>query len=333
MRVALLQAREYFRAAELCSVYTSPNHLYYGLTSLASTILLLRGDGTSSFDYLRKDNANRSHGLRFSTGVGTLSKARGLNLLSNSHVDVLSTGHFRNWYSVLPDREPAIGRVTRTTGTTTLVSNEIVGWERVEPFSILNSAHFKLIDLIRRLPDLSNALSRAGLQTRNTRITHDQTVPIQGATSHCWRLHGASSAADLEHILDEFKFSASVAGHVDVQKTPAQTAVLVTFAPTTDVSGAFSWPSSRERLDNEFVAFAEALNTHEFTDFYLIAFGLSMLARYFPDLWVATIDAHGIASKIVEAFVDIALQKTPLLTLRLLSSPGLTISMHKPSWY
>lgn len=45
-RVALLQAREYFEAAKASSLYTQPNHLYYGSVALSTACMLIRGDGT-----------------------------------------------------------------------------------------------------------------------------------------------------------------------------------------------------------------------------------------------------------------------------------------------
>jgi len=63
MRAALIQAEQYFQAADAANLITSPNPLYYGAYSLSSAIMLLLGDGTMSLDYLRKNTKNASHGL------------------------------------------------------------------------------------------------------------------------------------------------------------------------------------------------------------------------------------------------------------------------------
>ena len=54
-RVCVLQAKEYMEAARASSIFTSPNHTYYSIASLASLLMLILGDGTKSLDYLRKD--------------------------------------------------------------------------------------------------------------------------------------------------------------------------------------------------------------------------------------------------------------------------------------
>src|SRR5205814_5857594 len=46
MRMCILQAEEYFRSSNIVTVYTRPTLIYYGLTSLAPAVMLLRRDGS-----------------------------------------------------------------------------------------------------------------------------------------------------------------------------------------------------------------------------------------------------------------------------------------------
>lgn len=68
VRVCALQAKEYFDAARSSSLFTSPNHAYYGAVSLASLCMLLLGDGRNSLDFLRSDKRNNHHGLDLKIG-------------------------------------------------------------------------------------------------------------------------------------------------------------------------------------------------------------------------------------------------------------------------
>lgn len=225
MRVALLQAREYFKAAELCSTYTSPNHLYYGMTSLASTILLLRGDGRCSFDFLRQDAKNRSHGLRFTTGVA--NKTSGSELLEESRVEVLTSGHFRNWYEVLPEKEPAVALVTREREDGTIATGiESVGEDGLSKFPALIGRSLRLLDCLCRLPDLRDDLFRAGFKTPGSRINHHIRYSKETRID-TWTLHGARTEEELDKILDEFYFSASAAGFVEVKRASGSTSAIV----------------------------------------------------------------------------------------------------------
>src|SRR4029077_18676377 len=64
IRYCILQGKEYFTAARHVGIATRPNLLYYGLSALAQAIILLRGGGTYSFDYIRsKGQIKGHHGL------------------------------------------------------------------------------------------------------------------------------------------------------------------------------------------------------------------------------------------------------------------------------
>lgn len=62
------QAEEYFRAGESVSLATRPTLLYYGGIALTRALVLLRLDGTHSFDALRQADRHNHHGLEFDRG-------------------------------------------------------------------------------------------------------------------------------------------------------------------------------------------------------------------------------------------------------------------------
>lgn len=61
IRYCLVQAREYFAAANSVTTATKPNLLYYGTMSLALAEILFKQSGASSLDKARDEN--RHHGL------------------------------------------------------------------------------------------------------------------------------------------------------------------------------------------------------------------------------------------------------------------------------
>lgn len=71
IRYCVIQAREYFSAAEAVSIATKPNLLYYGIMSLALCEILFKQDGRSSLDKAREQN--RHHGLTM-TAAATREK-------------------------------------------------------------------------------------------------------------------------------------------------------------------------------------------------------------------------------------------------------------------
>ena len=66
LRYCMIQAREYFAAANSVSTATKPNLLYYGAMSLALAEILFKQSGQSSLDKARDDN--RHDGLSMTAG-------------------------------------------------------------------------------------------------------------------------------------------------------------------------------------------------------------------------------------------------------------------------
>ena len=63
------QAEEYFHASSKVGLPTRPTLLYYGAVSLSRALILLRQDGTHSFDALRKSGKHSHHGLDLRRGL------------------------------------------------------------------------------------------------------------------------------------------------------------------------------------------------------------------------------------------------------------------------
>jgi hypothetical protein len=95
----------------------------------------------------------------------------------------------------------------------------------------------------------------------------------------------------------------------------------------------FSYPDSRETLDNKTIYFQEVFSTPEILDSFQISYGLSMLSRYFPDVWVAFLESHCKGAKLVERLSSILTTKIPILMLNQMSGRQYTISTHRPFWH
>jgi len=75
------QAEEYFHASSQVKLPTRPLLLYYGASSLAWALILLRKDGKYSFDKLREERKHKHHGLDL---VGEFRSRDGLEDFLNS---------------------------------------------------------------------------------------------------------------------------------------------------------------------------------------------------------------------------------------------------------
>lgn len=335
LRAAILQAKEYFDAAESSSLITSPNHLYYGMISLCSSIMLLLGTGDKALDKLRQNKTNNHHGLDFSTSVNAANCQVGLNILTDSYTTVRSNGFFLQWYSTLPTQSPVYGVVKRNDGNGTLISRERVGLDQHQNSQEIIGYKSSILELLKYLPDLNSSLNSYGVAVPSSRS--DFSITVSKATDQNdapqlleWRIHGANSSEDLQSILNQFVVSGEDRDKMVTHISNHRRACIVTLNnPKTTTT----FPCYRETINNEVIMYGnKQLNRHEIVDAYLSAYGLSMLSRYFPDIWVSCLESHCKAAKLIERLLSVLIQKAPLMTLAAMHSDDFVISTHRPQW-
>lgn len=331
-RVCILQAKEYFDAARDSTLFTSSNHLYYGLVSLSSALMLLLGDGRNSLDFRRRDPANGHHGLKFTTGCNATASTRGLTILEQSHAEVLGTGHFLGWYSVLPRRVDLYGLHKTELKDGNFSDFRACGGYVTAPPEALVGRKRTTLDLLRHFPDLAQDFHRYGVALSAARTTQEVRLHHSGQARNLWTIHQIFNPGSREALLERFQVTSRFADCLVPRVTPSGVVWAVEgIIPQVD-GMELRWPESRDTMDHETVSYADPIDTHELVDAYLVAFQLSMLSRYYPDLWVACIESHCKAAKLIERTVDTLVKKTPVLTLSLLSPAGVTISTHRAPW-
>lgn len=334
IRVSILQAREYFEAARSSSLFTSPNHLYYGFVSLASAIMLLLGTGDKSLDRLRQSCKNQHHGLELSTGMNHSNCSKGLSLLSQTHVTVMPNGHFINWYQTLPTSYENYALFETTKGSTITTNRRQMGNEELLLPNDIVGNKYNLLYLLSRLPDLHNNLVRYGYKVGSSRVNIDVLDNKNNNSINVrFRIHNASSPSHLLNILNEFKCNAHLYDRWDCTDYENSNGCIALFNIKENGNNHFSYPSIRETINSDQYIYAEYLNTHEMVDFYLALYALSILSRYYPDYWIACLESHCIAAKALEQFVYISRKKGPVMALKFIADDDIIISTHRPSWY
>jgi hypothetical protein len=202
-RACVVQAKEYFDAAKNSTLYTGPNHAYYGSISLASLTILILGDGRSALDQLRKNNENNHHGLDFTLGCNAKAANQGVNLLAESRAEILNKGHFRNWYNLLPSTG-AVYAISNTFAINQHRTNyEIVGNFSVPKIDELRKKKTAL-DLIKYLPDLDQDLTRYDLSVFRSRANLEVEKHDNGKQVFTWRVHGCRTETELNALLEKY---------------------------------------------------------------------------------------------------------------------------------
>ena len=331
-RLCVLQAKEYFDAASNSSLFTSPNHAYYGAVSLASLCLLLRGDGRCSLDALRADPRNNHHGLRLTTGCSPSTATAGISLLEHTRAEILNHGHFGNWYRALPPRGNVYAFVKQDHGSTGSVNYLPAGGYDLPPLAGLIGTSNTLLELLKYLPDLDRDLDRAGIMFPRSRTRHDIEVTRDAINKQTWFVHGCQTLNDLEALLSRFSVNASHAGSLDGIVDEGRNAAIVTLQFKQPTEIGVTWPTARETLNHDTISYAAKRETYEVIDLYLVAYQLSMLSRYYPDIWIACIESRCRGAKLIEKAVDLVVKKLPILMLSLVSPEDVVISTHREPW-
>jgi hypothetical protein len=209
-----------------------------------------------------------------------------------------------------------------------------VGTFAVSPFDVLVGRKKTLIELLKYLPDLADELSRFGVYATHCRSDLEviyADVNRLGPVDYVWRLHGCRSPSDLESILNKFAVPSGFTDAITCTYGGANGA-LVRAKQGRAGAVAFTWPDSRDTMNCDTISYEETIDSLEIVDLYLVSYQLSMLSRYFPDIWVRCIESQCRAAKLVERAVDVIVRKMPMLTLSYISPEDFVISTHLPPW-
>lgn len=329
IRVSLLQAKEYFDAAKESSLFTRPNHLYYGLVSLASATMLLNGDGTKALDYLRQDNMNAHHGLDFSFCSDFKRARAGVTLLESSHIKICTNGHFANWYSTIKSKYKMYALKTIHYKSGLALNLEPVGNLDLKSFDDLEKK-YSILDLTKRLPDLITELNRYGVLVNHARGEHTvHDFSADNTSQHIFLFHGAPSHEALMKVVARFNCEAGVLFEIDIQSGSTIGAIKT----RRGVNWHFSYPDLRETIDHRVIFFEHPIYTPEIVDLYLIGYALSMLSRYFPDIWISFLESHCKGASLVDRLSYLLMMKAPYLMLNQMSLDDLIVSTHRPPWH
>lgn len=333
IRFSLLQAKEYFDSARSSSLVTSPNHLYYGAVALSTACMLIRGDGRKSLDYLRKKKGNANHGLKISIAD---NKKIGNSLLEQSKITILEEGHFFNWYGELKKERATHAIVSKHGPFGKLISMQEINRYEIDGFSKINGMQFTFLDLMSRLPDLFHILNRFSIEQRFIRgdlLVEDSSTSRRNFN---FLIHEVPKNISLEDVVSNFKCDIGVMFCYEIDCL-SKTGLIKT---RLDKNWKFSAPLIRDSLDHEnfFLLDLEqggssnSVCIPEVVEFFIISYGLSMLSRYYPDIWIEFLESNCQYVVLVKKVVELLISKFPNLILNEILGEKVNITNYRPTW-
>ena len=189
-----------------------------------------------------------------------------------------------------------------------------------------------LIDLIRYLPDLDADLTRSGILTARSRSRHEIHILADGTNNQTWSIHGCRTPEELDQLLERFSISPSYADSLSAVIRQEANAAIVKLSYKLPASFDLTWPTCRETMSHETISYADLRDTYEVVDLYLIAYQLSMLSRYYPDIWIGCLESRCRGAKLIEQCLDLLVKKLPILMLSMACSEDVVITTHREPW-
>lgn len=329
------QAQEYWDASAGVGLATRPLLLYYGATSLSQALYLLKLDGSNSLDGQRRATKHNHHGLELARGAaGAIRPDAPLEAFFESLQATVYTkavtpgaaeegwGQFSLFYNSLLESECVSVPTHETVGSFASSVRGRLALPSIpkQPLAAVAGRPLKGYCLLNNLPDLYNLLSELGHATGLSPGSCQRNVFSSGPTDAMF-LSGHLNF-DLEG-LDEDRSSlvkryqqANPAIAVrerqhrymhlwlEVKQRPGHQESMGQLPEmTTDTHGQLFYILR----PNEWLAEPAA--------HFALLFCLGMLARYYPDVWMAVIDKNARVAEVTDAFLNVAYRKFPNLIL------------------
>ena len=311
----MVQAREYFTAADAVSIATKPNLLYYGTMSLALAEILLKQSGLSSLDKARSEN--RHHGLTMT--VGGIPRGSDLQTSANQiravpvEANGARKGTFELWHRSSREH-PLAGEVTTvfTTGGSTSVYGGILG-AIDEPYQPIRISGLTLADCLAGLPLLIDHTTASGLTSLFIRGRCDSRV----FPGEQWR----------QDVRIMFHPSGLIPAMLESVRINANNMLFLDFAEVGSglqldlhsdwISGHLGLPlPPAATVDtNEWRMWTNKPPLNEFGYFYTALFLAGNYARYYPDRWLVDVEQSTPLGLAIEELCNVAAWRVPWLTL------------------
>jgi hypothetical protein len=329
------QAEQYFSAASNVGLATKPVMLYYGIVALSQALVLLRSDGSNSLDARRKAKKHQHHGLEI---VGNLEEAfRGsletreiletINCKCNKNKNQTPWGQFPLLYSVLVSPVFAVSMDIHDHGQSTYITKTIT--QSCSDFRNLEEIadqEFNLLDLVKSMPDMFDTLLELGLQPDlckgNLKATairfykddaDDKKVWTHTQESHDFFLDGLNQKSK-ELLL---KFYNEINPDIKVQADLGTNLHLVVERDieNTEIKRWY-YPDVVEDINSiKYFILKPKDYISEPASFFVFAYALSMLARYYPELWIMAITKNVRFAEFVDTVLNTMSRKYPNLIL------------------
>ncbi len=309
VRYCVSQAIEYFSALQQSTLSTAPLQLYYGAMSLALAEVLVRGSGDTSLDRARQGNS--SHGLELVTPTSRLNREALTLLRARPQIrDGSPCGTFALWHK-FAEYDPIYGRITEYSGETSTrrVSVLVADDSCLDPFP---KNGVDLLSVYTLLPEMQFAVGQLGLATTIVRSTVSAAIrDINNRTFSSLEVICHPTSSQNQRLLcEQFKAEPRAIEHVRYKELAS--GFIFSFERESSVRLVCELPSGLSVADDLCYLYSVKPALNEFGCYYVGAFILGNLCRYFPDIWMESLDRRSDFMFLADAFLESAIHRVPM---------------------
>lgn len=322
LRYCLIQAREYFDAAEVASLSTRGVQLYYCCMSLALAQILWKGTGDVSLDRARQEHQHHGLGFAFPPKLAGDFRTDAASMLAKPNIQARGRlGTFELWHQSAR-QQPLLGITTRR-----LLSGGIQGGletilaTRDERMPEIPVQGISLLECVRYLPAMTLHLATFDEHSALVRavLRREDLEKPDGSLDLTYKIIvQPGEPARVEAIREGIGFDANLTSDVDCYDFPIGFSVTWRCNSRAQFGATIPDGFCVSAVETYLAGHGRPLN--EFGYLYAGLYICGMFSRYYPDLWQKEIERSSDLSICIEFFLETARDRLALLTLMELES-------------
>jgi len=332
------QAEEYFAAASHVGLATRPTLLYYGAVALSRALILLKLDGTHSFDALRQRERHAHHGLNLNRGlVHSIRPADGITKLLSTLECSCNTnkaltppipwGHFSLFYQATSPGAVAVDVQIHDDGKQGWLERKVpLQCTEVPPLESLIGRSFNVLGIVRTLPDMYFMLHEMGTRPELCRGNYNfvatqfyaGSTVVQTKEIHNFFVDGTTEE-EKHHLIAYYRGRNAALELASDHGSSFHITFSRELVRGGDVPHAYCPDIVEDANGRKYYLLKPESYIPEPIGHFIVLFCLGMLSRYYPDIWMRVIDENVRSAEMLDSLLASILRKFPNLILDQLS--------------
>lgn len=314
IRHCLIQADEYFNSAKNSSDSIKPLLMYYGTLSLCLSMILLKGDGNTSLDRAREQNAH--HGLQLSIDQSMIAsenakdKLRALSARQPEFSKKQYRGTFELWHKTA--REQPLGAKSVTTLDN---GSQETGITFATPsdrrFQRLKKGGRDLLWCFENTVGMQGVLYRYDCASTLVKVNYEIKKDHGDTAAQSSMIFQPTTKALLEKCILKFKFHPEAVNALNISEY--ENGIVLNYSHSKEFTTNSSYPPAFQSHLKEIFFCTDNDELNEFGIFYLGLYILGNYCRYYPEMWMRDLEDHSDLYHLASKFLQLASERIPIL--------------------